>query len=222
MLSLRANTFAPLLVTALVTTPIVACTGGASDDAASSVQHLEEFTDLSKAEIDFPENLGRPLTMDDITVKKGFDGKSPEEVAKIVRASFEGALQSSYESFIRERTLDVHKRWTLVIANAFAKDFPAATFVQTVASEGTAVFMVATPRGEIFLVTSHPEDGDQWYLAKGNSFEPMAVAAGFKPFTPPIARAELRMNPPGIRIEYPKWRWAPLAKIATIEEGDGP
>lgn len=201
----------------LLSMSVGACASDTDDAIVADTQNLEgEFTDLSKAEIVFPQDPSGPLTMDDITVVKGFDGKPPEEVAAIVRANIEGTVHRSKEAFLRERTIEVHKSWTLVIANAFAKDFPAAKFVQTVASEDTEVLIVGTPRGDIFLVTSNPDDGEQWYLAKGNSFEPMAVASGYKPFTPPIMRAELRVHPPGVRIEYPKWKWAPLAGETTI------
>lgn len=198
-----------------------ACASRAEDRAAtaSDTQDLTgEFSDLSKADISFPQDPSRPLTIDDVTVSKGFDGRTPEEVAQIVRANFQGTIHPSREAFVHQQTIDVHKRWTLVIANAFSENFPASKFVQTVASEGTSLFIVATPRGEIFLQTTNPEDGEQWYIAKGNSFEPMAVASGFKPFTPPIARAELRLDPPGIRVEYPTWKWAALGQGATITD----
>jgi len=214
MVFLRAGASGLFLCAAL----LGACAAATESTGTASQEVIGEFTDLTKAELDWPENLGRPLTAADITVVKGYDGKTPEEVAKIIRANFTGTFDRSYEAFFRQRTLDVHKQWTLVISNAFAKDFPAAKFVETVASEGTKVFIVGTPRGDIFLVTSNPDEGEQWYLAKGNSFEPLAVAGGFKPFTPPIARAELRIHPPGIRIEYPAWEWKPLGHPTEIEE----
>jgi hypothetical protein len=207
---------------AVLATPIFACSETV-ESAGSSSQHIEgAFTDLSQAEITIPDDLGHPPTSSDVTVAKGFDGKTPAEVVTIVRGQFQGKIDPSYDAFLRDRLSAVHKQWTLVIANSFAKSFPASTFVQTVAADGAQVFIVGTPRGDIFLVTSSADDGEQWYLAKGNSFEPMAVAAGFKPFTPPIMRAELRLEPEGIRIEYPQWTWAPLEKAGQVIEEPGP
>jgi hypothetical protein len=199
---------------------LAACSANSDSDSASTTAHLNDdgFTDLSKAQLDYPENLNRPLTADDIKIVAGYDGKTPEEVATTIRANFQGTMDRSWESFIHDQSIMVHKRWTLVIANCFAKNFPAATFVQTVSGEGTHVFIIATPRGEIFLKTTNPDDGDQWYLAKGNSFEPMAVAAGFKPFTPPIAQAELRVTEQQIHIDYPTWEWPQLAKHGEVIE----
>lgn len=204
----------------VISSASLAC-GGVEESSGATTQDLYgAFTDLSQVELQYPENLNRPLTAADITIVKGYDGKTPEEVATTVRANFVGKLDSSFEDFIHDRILAVHKQWTLVIANCFTKNFPAAKFVQTVATEGTQVFIIGTPRGEIFLETTNPDDGEQWYYAKGNSFEPLAVAAGFKPFTPPIMTAELRLVPSeGIRIEYPQWKWAPLANKPVIIEG---
>jgi len=205
---------------ALILGLLLSACGPADADTASieSAETKEAFNDLDLAEIDFPKNPEKPLTQDDVTVIKGFDGKTPEEVAKIVRERLKTKASPIYNDLIHDRSIEVHKHFTLWISNAFAPNFPSSEFVKIVAVEGVRVFIEATIRGDIYLVTRSEADGEQYYLAKGNSFDPIAVASGFKSFTPPIMVAELRIDPQGVRIEYPTWEWEPLTKEPVITE----
>ena len=187
--------------------------------STESAETQDGFTDLFQADIQFPQNPDHPLTLDDVTVVKGFDGKTPEEVATIVRSRLKTKAASTYNELIHDRTIEVHKHFTLWVSNCFAPDYPSSDFVKIVAAaEGTRTFIEGTIRGDIYLVTRSETDGEQYYLAKGNTFDPIAVASGFKSFTPPVMVAEIRLEPQGVKIEYPTWEWEPLAHEPTITE----
>ncbi len=201
---------------------IAASACSAAEESTASIESAETndgFTDLSQADIRFPENPGHPLTLDDVQVVKGFDGKTPEEVATLVRSRLKTKSAATYDDLIHERSIEVHKHFTLWVSNCFAANYPSSEFVKIVAgAEGIRTSIEATVRGDVYLVTRSEADGEQYYLAKGNSFEPLAVAAGYKPFTPPIMTAELRLDPQGVRIEYPTWEWEPLTKAPVVTE----
>jgi len=161
--------------------------------------------------ITIPDNLGRPPTTADVTVEAGFDGKSPDEVATIVRGRLTNTVDSSNERFVGETIRSTHKAFTLAVSNLFAPGSPHAEFARSLrADELTMLGTVSAIRTTILVAE---KGGVTTYYARGTNgrYEPIAA-----PKYPVLMRAKVQLEPAGVRVFYPAWSAKVLTGPTTV------
>jgi hypothetical protein len=193
-----------------------------ADATASGYTEAPGFDSALLAKIAIPPNLGRPPTANDVTVEAGFDGKSPAEVAVIVRGRLTNTVDSSNESFVHRTIVDNHKAFTLAANNFFAAVSGHAIFA--LALKADRLTLLGTMSSVMPTILMAEKAGVTSYYARGASgrYEPIA-----QPKYPVIMRARIRIyaglpNDPGagIRITYPAWSAKVLSgPTTTIIEG---
>lgn len=152
-----------------------------------------------------PDNLGRPPTHADVIVEAGFDGRTPDEVVKLVRGRITNTVYESNERFVAETIRENHKAFTLAINNMYVEGSPHLTFAHALAAD--SLTMLGTMSGINRTILEAKKGGVTTYYARGASggYEPMPTA----PKYPVIMRARLKLPSrrvqPGVRVFYPAW-----------------
>jgi hypothetical protein len=162
-----------------------------------------------------PDNLGRPATLADVTVKKGFDGLTPGQATDAVLKHLTTPLAAENKAFVTRQVGDVHKAFTMAVNNAFIAGSPNQKFIQTLISRDIAVVGSMTG-SQPSLIRALLPDGKQHYFAKNQ-------AGAFVEVAPPrfvVMEARIRLQPPGVAVSYPEWKCDALSgPTSTITEG---
>lgn len=162
-----------------------------------------------------PDHLGRAPTLADVTVKKGFDGLSPQQATEVVLNHLKTPLAAQNNAFVTRQVGEVHKAFTMAVNNAFIAGSPNQKFIQTLISRDIAVVGSMTG-SQPSLIRAMLPDAKQHYFAKNQ-------AGAFVEVAPPrfvVMEARIRLQPPGVAVSYPNWACRALSgPTSTITEG---
>lgn len=168
-----------------------------------------------RCELVVPDNLGRPPTLADVTVKAGFDGLAPAQAAQKVLASSTTPVAAQNTAFVLQTATDVHKAFTIAVNNAF---IPGSPFAQLAAAHPNASFAILGTMSEVhpaLVQMTVPGQPPALYQPIPGGYEPVAK----NPYQV-VMKADLRRLPPGVRISYPAWSVPALSgQLGTVTEG---
>ena len=171
-------------------------------------------------EMQVPDRLLHPPTMNDVVVRKGFDGRTPDEALEQVLQNLGNPLDPQNRSFVERTILHTHKVFTLSVNNALTVGGPLRPQLERMAQAGAQVTVVGTMSAEhpVVYEVSHPNQEPQRFVT-GPGGTLQRLSAG-ELIAPAILRADLHFRPDGVRIQYPLWN-APVlaAPTGTVTEG---
>ena len=165
-------------------------------------------------DITIPDNLGRPPRTTDVTVKSGFDGKTPAEVVDLVKGNLTNALHPSNVRLVEQSIKDNHKAFTMAVSNMFVANSPPNRFVSNLLqTNAVTVQMTMSSVNPVIIQARGPgTPGLSWY-GKGPNGDWVQIP---KPKYPVVAQSQLRLAPaPGLTMEYKKWSTPALAGVLT-------
>lgn len=169
-------------------------------------------------EIVIPDNLGRPPRVTDVIIKKGFDGRSPDQVVDLVKRNLQTPLHASNKSFVDKTIRDNHRAFTIAVSNMFVPNNEASNFASLQARRGTVTVLSTMSAINPVIVRVQPNTGGApQFFARGanGTYAPIP-----EPKYPVICEAKVRFRPePGLAMQYPKWSASVLSgPTATITE----
>jgi hypothetical protein len=169
-------------------------------------------------DIVIPDNLGRPPRTTDVTIKKGFDGRSPDQVVDLVKSNLDNALHPSNRGLIDRMVRDNHRSFTIAVSNMFVANSPPNRFVTQLAQRNVVtVQMTMSAVNPVVIMAKGPGPERAKYYVKGPNGDYVQVP---RPKYPVVAESKIRFSPePSLTMDYPKWKTPALAgPLSTIEE----
>ncbi|MBX7114958.1 MAG: hypothetical protein K1X64_11580 [Myxococcaceae bacterium] len=155
-------------------------------------------------------------TLDDVTVRKGFDGLTPDEVVKKVLSLNQTPVHQSNRRFIERHIKEQHRAFTVGVSNAFVWGSPSNKVLAGLGvNEFKALGTLQGSQAVVFEVR-RPDQINATYYAFNDAGQFAQAAA---PTMPIVMEAAIRLKPAGVAIDYPGWR-APVLSgpTVTIEE----
>jgi hypothetical protein len=169
-------------------------------------------------DITIPDNLGRAPRTTDVTIKAGFDGRSPDQVVDLVRGNLTNALLPANQRLVDQSIRDNHKAFTMAVSNMFVAGSPPNRFVTNLLQNSTVtVQMTLSSVQPVIIQAKGPgTPGLSWY-GKGPNGDWVQIP---KPKYAVVAQSQVRLSPaPGLTMEYKKWSLPALAgPLSTITE----
>lgn len=169
-------------------------------------------------DISIPDHLGRPPRVTDVTIKKGFDGLSPDEVTGKVKKNLKGTLHPSNKTFVEKTIRENHRAFTMAISNMFVADSPPNRFVGLLAARNTVTVQgTMSSVNPVIIKAQAPGQAEPRYYAKGPGGDYVEIPAHKYPV---VMESQIRFRPePSLTVNYPVWRTPALAgPITTITE----
>jgi hypothetical protein len=165
-----------------------------------------------------PDNLGRAPRTSDVQIKKGFDGKSPDEVVSLVRSKLKGGIHPQNRTFVEKQIRENHRTFTIAVSNMFVAGSPPNRFVgQLAARNAVTVQMTMSSVNPVIITALAPGQTTPRHYARSTNGDWQQIPAHKYPV---VAEAKIRLRPePGLTMDYPRWA-APALKgvITTITE----
>ncbi|NOU26422.1 MAG: hypothetical protein HOO96_00835 [Polyangiaceae bacterium] len=185
-----------------------------------------DFAPPNLAILSVPDNLGRPPTTDDVTVVRGFDGRSPADAEMVVRKNLGNTIHPQNERFVSDTLQRAHKAFTIGVGNFFAAGSPPQRFLQAQTAGATFTLLgTASAIHTTVLRVQDPYVGALYFKRTASGYESIDasyLAADGTLRYPVIMSCAIRLNPQGVRIEYPKWSAKLLEQQTTVVvEGGG-
>jgi hypothetical protein len=181
-----------------------------------------DFAQPTLALFEIPDNLGRPPTSQDVSVIKGFDGRTPADVERIVRKNLTNAIHPQNERFVTDTIRQTHKAFTIGLGNFFVAGSPGATFLRT-QTGGATVTLLGTASALNPSILEVDRAGKKTYFVPGSGAYAPLQASMLTPTGiryPILMRSTIRETPAGVRLSYPTWSASVLlAPTSTIVEG---
>lgn len=185
--------------------------GAASTDPTAAEQGFV----TPSLELEVPPTPGRNPTMDDVIVKKGFDGRTPEEAVELVKARLTNPLDRSNVRVVETTAKDTHKRFTIVVNNAFVPRNPTSVYIASRLAQRSRVTVVGVMSAlhPVYLRVDRPGAAPQYLERQGISYTPAAMPYKI------VMEAEVKLTPSLVKVTYPSWSMATLAgPTSTVEE----
>ncbi len=155
-------------------------------------------------------------TLRDITVRKGFDGLTPDEVVKKVLSLNQTPVHPSNQRFIEKHIEEQHRAFTVGVSNALVWGSPSNKVLGALGvNEFRALGTLQGSQAVVFEVRRPDQINASYYgLNAAGKFAEVAA-----PTQPIVMEAAIRLKPAGVAINYPGWR-APVLSGPTsnIEE----
>lgn len=169
-------------------------------------------------DISIPDNLGRPPRTTDVTIRKGFDGKTPDEVVATVKRNLKGALHPSNRALVERHVRENHRSFTIAVSNMFVAGSPPNRFVSQLALRNqVTVQMTMSAVQPVIIRALGPGATQPSYYGKGPNGDWVQIPAHKYAV---VAEAQLRYRPePGLKLDYPLWATPALkGPLSTVEE----
>lgn len=166
-------------------------------------------------EITLPPRLGRPPRPEDLIIKRTFDGLTPEQAGEKIRGALKNevapANRALVDGTIKERVRDMQ----VALNNVFTPGTPNATFLlghQPAKLEVLGTMSRSSP--VVYQVTKEGQPPRYFAKAWGGAMTELQ-----KPPGNVIMRAEVTLEPRGIRMQYPAWQNKALeGRLSEITE----
>lgn len=169
-------------------------------------------------DISIPDNLGRPPRTSDVTIKTGFDGKTPDEVVAKVKRNLKGGLHPSNRTLVERHIRENHKSFTIAVSNMFVGGSPPNRFVGLLAARNqVTVEMTMSAVNPVIIRAQGPGSSQPSYFGKGPNGDWVQIPPHKYPV---VAEAQIRYRPePSLTMDYPLWSTPALAgPLSTVEE----
>lgn len=175
-----------------------------ADARASFYVDEGPFDPPTLAQIEVPDVLlGTPITIDTVRVEAGFDGLSPDDVRRLVRARVPNNIHRENEQFLQTTIVTTHKSFTLGVGNLFAPNAPFASWLRNLGAEKITMLGTMSAIHPTVLLTEKAGVKSYW-VRNAQGYEPIDWARYHYPI---IMRAHIRLETDpagqGVRIYYP-------------------
>lgn len=170
-----------------------------------------------KALIELPPNLGRPPKATDLIIKKGFDGMTPDRAVTRIRNTLTNKLHPNNKKLVEDTARRAFRDFNVALNNVFAPGSPNNKFVAQFAGRNVSVLgTMSSLNPVVYKVEGRGAEPARYFSRdwSGNFAEMQ------KPPTQVVMEAKVRLTPPGLAMEYPKWTNKALAaaQLTTITE----
>jgi hypothetical protein len=167
-------------------------------------------------DISLPPRLGRPPTVNDLIIKRTFDGKSPEAAEKAILKSLRARVAPEnanlVNSTIKQRVRDMQ----VALNNTFTKGTPNRQFLESKQPADISIIgSMSSSNPVVYKVTQ--KGGEPKFYSRGwsGAFTEMA-----RPPLQVVMEGKLTLEPMGLQMTYPNWDNKALSgTITTITEG---
>ncbi|GMU62295.1 MAG: hypothetical protein AMXMBFR34_40580 [Myxococcaceae bacterium] len=170
-----------------------------------------------KAVITLPPKLGRPPKATDLLIQKGFDGLSPDRAVTRIRNKLTNTLAPENRKLVEDTARRAHRDFTVALNNVFTPGSPNNKFVEQFAGRQVSVLGTMSALNPVV------------YKVEGKGLEPTRFYARDwsgrfaelgRPPNQVVMEAKVRLSPPGLAMDYPKWTNKALSsrQLTTIEE----
>jgi hypothetical protein len=156
-------------------------------------------------EIEVRNGVTRPGP-NDVTVKKGFDGLTPEQAAAAVRSHLKSPIDPSKEALLKNQIIQQHKTFTLAVSNAFIPGSPLHNFINDNQPESVKVHGTLSATNPVVIEMKMPGEEPRFYKPNGHGGYDRAEAP-----KQVILEAGVRLNPAGVAMRYPDFTAPQLA-----------
>lgn len=163
--------------------------------------------------MEFPDGLRRAPRLDDITIQWGLDNRTPDEVAKLVRSNFSGAVHQQNEGFIERSVPKTHRAFTVAVNNAFTPNSPFQAFRAQLPpdAEFTMLGTLAADLHPTLVRVKFPQEAEpRLYELTPDGYQQRSNVS-----YPIIMETPLQFDPDRVAPSYPSWTMAQLATPLT-------
>ena len=163
-----------------------------------------------------PDGLGRAPTSDDVEVRQGFDGRTPDEAVAVARRGCTSTVHPRNEAFVEKTLRDNHKAFTLAVNNAFIPNAPFQQLVTQFPGAKLTVVGTMSSLNPVLVKVEQPNQEPVYLSRQSGTYQPIAPMS-----YPVVMQAVIRQTPPGVALSYPKWS-APqlIGETCTISESN--
>ncbi len=170
-----------------------------------------------QALLEVPDNLGRPPTSNDVTVVKGFDGRTFEATLALVQGRLTNHVHPQNERLVRDTVAISHKAFTIAVGNLFAPDSPPQRFVNSLGASQISVLGLMGQITPVAIEARYADGRVEYYQRKTLDYERVE-----KPPQRLIMRTRISLEPAGVAVYYPAWSLTVLKQpTTTVIEGGG-
>lgn len=165
--------------------------------------------------ITLPPHLGRAPTANDLIINRTFDGLTPQQAGKKIETALKGKVLPENQKLVTTTVNQRVRDMQVALNNVFTPGTPNRRFLES--QLPAKINVIGSMSGSNPVVYEVTKPGQQpKYYTKGWS-------GGFAEMTKPpiqvVMRAEVTLEPRGIRMQYPSWENSALAgKLTTITE----
>lgn len=155
-----------------------------------------------KPQIELPPNLGRPPKATDLIIKKGFDGLTPDRAVTRIRNKLTNTLAPENRKLVEDTARRAHRDFNVALNNVFTPGSPNNKFVQQFGNRQVSVLgTMSSLQPVVYKVEGRGMEPTRYYSRdwSGNFAEMQ------KPPGQVVMEAKVRLSPPGIAMDYPKW-----------------
>jgi hypothetical protein len=195
-----------------------------ADARANNYLDEGDFLPPTLAQIEVPEIIGVPPTIDSVQVNAGFDGMSPDDVVRLVRGRVPNDIYRDNEQFLLGTIRTTFKSFTLGIGNLFVANAPFASWLRGLQAD--EITMLGTMSAIHPTVLKTKKDGvESYWVRNAQGYEAIDWPTYHYPI---IMRAHVRLETDpagqGVRVFYPA---CPLKVLEgptsiTVEENPDP
>ncbi|MGQ0507554.1 MAG: hypothetical protein ACT4TC_19805 [Myxococcaceae bacterium] len=172
--------------------------------------------------MEIPDTQGRPPNSKEIKVLEGFDGRTPDEAAALVRSNHEGSVHPQQEAWLNDVLKDIHKAFTLHLWNVFVPGSPHQQRLKpfTDNSDITVLGLASAAHPHALRVTPRDGSPSRYFTVGDFGFEERSSLPYETVMEADVRLTQSSTAPAGeVRpIRYPKWSVPGLARVATITE----
>lgn len=169
-----------------------------------------------QAVIELPR-LNRPPKATDLIIKKGFDGKTPDEAVATVVSKLATPLAPGNKKLVEDTAMRANRDFNVALNNVFSPGSPNNKFVAQFAGRTVSVLgTMSSMQPVVYKVEGRGMEPTRFYARDwSGNFSEMQ-----KPPTQVVMEAKVRLSPPGIAMNYPQWSNKSLATypLSTITE----
>lgn len=180
------------------------------------------FDPPTRAEVDVPDTIFGPISIDTVSVLAGYDGMSPDDVRRLVRNRVPNVIDDSNERFLQNTITSTHKAFTLGVGNLFVPSAPFGGWLRDLHADKITLLGTMSAIHPTVLVTE--KDGvESYWVRNAQGYEPIDWPTYHYPI---IMRAYVRLETdpagPGVRIFYPACPLKVLEQPTSIAVEDNP
>jgi hypothetical protein len=168
-------------------------------------------------DITLPKGLRRPPTANDLVIKRTFDGLTPEAAQKNIATALTSPVAPQNKALVDGTITQRVRDMQTALNNVFTPGTPHHQFL---ASQQPATLHVigsmSASSPVVYQVTKDGQPPKYYTRAWGQGgFTEMA-----KPPIQQVMKAEITLEPRGIKMQYPAWENKALAgPLSTVTEG---
>ncbi|MBL8911785.1 MAG: hypothetical protein JNM17_13920 [Archangium sp.] len=166
-------------------------------------------------DISLPKKLGRPPTVNDLIIKRTFDGLTPAAAEAKVRGAFRGTVAAQNENLVATTVKQRVRDMQVALNNVFTPGTPNRQFLDGLQPAKINVLgSLSSSNPVVYQVTKEGQPPKYYSKGWSGGFTELKKAP-----VQVVMNAEISLEPRGLRMKYPAWENRALSgPITTITE----